>query len=225
MRWPRLSDAPLSMPLRRSTPACAVLTRRSTSGCAPCASWSIFSCALSGVMLAMAPLMPPWDCDWSPLVEDESDDCALAPPMLPLLDAVVPALLPVVLPDELPVEPRALLPPVVLLRLPLLPAALEPVEPVEPLCLLPLLPRLPELCELLCWLPALLVPPTEPLLLPVAGLAVLGEALALPRLPDEPLWLLPEALLPWFRPELWLLPMLEPALSRLASLPLPSVGF
>jgi hypothetical protein len=179
-------------------------------------------------MLAIAPLMPPCDCDWSPLeaeVEDESDDWALAPPMLPLLDAVVPELLPVVLPALLPVEPSALLPvlPVEPLRLPLLPAALEPVEP---LCLLLLLPRLPELCELLCWLPALLVPPTAPLLLPVAGLAVLGEALALPRLlPDELLWLLPDAPLPWLRPEFWLLPMLEPAPSRLASLPFPSVDF
>lgn len=134
-------------------------------------------------------------------------------------------MLPEELPVLLPLEPRALLPPLVLLRLPLLPAALEPDEP---LCWLPselLLPRLPELCELLCWLPALLVPPTEPLLLPVAGLAVLGEALALPRLPDEPLWLLLEALLPWLRPEFWLLPMLEPRPSRLASLPFPSVDF
>jgi hypothetical protein len=148
--------------------------------------------------------------------------------MLPLLLTVVPDDEPVVLPALLPLEPRALLPPLVLLRLPLLPAALEPVEPVEPLCWLPselLLPRLPELCELLCWLPALLVPPTAPLLLPVAGLAVLGEALALPRLPDEPLWLLPEAPLPWLRPEFWLLPMLEPRPSRLASLPFPSVDF
>jgi len=146
--------------------------------------------------------------------------------MLPLLLAVVPALLPVVLPEVLPLEPRALLPPVELPRLPLLPAALEPDEPLCRLLELELeLPRLPELCEPLCMLPALLVPPTAPLLLPVAGLALLGEALALPRLPDEPLWLLPEALLPWFRPEVWLLPMLEPAPSRLASLPFPSVDF
>jgi hypothetical protein len=140
--------------------------------------------------------------------------------MLPLLLAVVP----VVLPEVLPLEPRALLPPVELPRLPLLPAALEPDEPLCRLLELEL-PRLPELCEPLCMLPALLVPPTAPLLLPVAGLALLGEALALPRLPDEPLWLLPEALLPWFRPEVWLLPMLEPAPSRLASLPFPSVDF
>ncbi|BDT60841.1 hypothetical protein MasN3_43350 [Massilia varians] len=167
--------------------------------------------------------MPP--CDWSP-PEVEPDDCALAPPMLPLLPAVVPALLPVVL----PLEPRALLPPVELPRLPLLPAALEPCEPLCWLLELELeleleLPRLPELCEPLCMLLALLVPPMAPLLLPVAGLALLGEALVLPRLPDEPFWLLPEALLPWFRPEVWLLPMLEPAPSRLASLPFPSVGF
>jgi len=151
--------------------------------------------------------------------------------MLPLLPAVVPALLPVVLPEVvlpevLPLEPRALLPPVELPRLPLLPAALEPDEPLCKLLELELeLPRLPEFCEPLCMLPALLVPPTAPLLLPVAGLALLGEALVLPRLPDEPLWLLPEALLPWFRPEVWLLPMLEPAPSRLASLPFPSVDF
>ena len=69
------------------------------------------------------------------------------------------------------------------------------------------------------------MPPVAPVLLPVAGLALRGEALVLPRLPDEPLWLLPEALLPWFSPEPWLLPMLEPALSRLASLPFPSVDF
>jgi hypothetical protein len=133
-------------------------------------------------------------------------------------------LLPVVLPALLPLEPSALLPPVEPLMLPLLPAALEPVEP---LCRPPVLvlPRLPELCEPLCRLPALLVPPTAPLLLPVAGLALLGEALVLPRLPDELLWLLPDALLPWFRPEFWLLPMLEPAPSRLASLPFPSVDF
>jgi hypothetical protein len=139
--------------------------------------------------------------------------------MLPLLLAVVPELLPVVLPAVLPLEPRALLPPLVLLRLPLLPAALEACEPL-------VLPRLPEPWVLLCRLPALLVPPTEPLLEPVAGLALLGEALVLPRLlPDELLWLLPDAPLPWFRPELWLLPMLEPAPSRLASLPFPSVDF
>jgi hypothetical protein len=148
-----------------------------------------------------------------------------------MLPAVVPDELPVVLPVVLPVEPSALLPPVELLRLPLLPAALEPdellrppllpaaLEPDEPLCRL-LLPRLPEPCEPLCRLPALLVPPTEPLLLPVAGLAVLGEALALPRLPDEPLWLLP-----WPRLEPWFLPMLEPESSRFTSLPFPSVDF
>jgi hypothetical protein len=152
--------------------------------------------------------------------------------MLPLLPTEVPLLLPVVL----PLEPSALLPLDEPLMLPLLPAALEPSEllrllPVlpelcEPLCLLVLLvlPRLPEPCELLCWLPALLVPPTAPVLLPVAGLALLGEALVLPRLPDVPLWLLPE-LLPWLRPEFWLLPMLEPAPVRLASLPFPSVDF
>ena len=133
-------------------------------------------------------------------------------------------MLPVVLPALLPLEPSALLPPVEPLRLPLLPAALEPCEPLW-LLRLPELPSLSALCEPLCMLPALLMPPTAPLLLPVAGLALLGEALALPRLPDEPLWLLPDALLPWFRPEFWLLPMLEPALSRLASLPFPSVGF
>ncbi len=73
----------------------------------------------------------------------------------------------------------------------------------------------------------MLVPPTEPVLLPVAGLALLGEALALPRLlPDELLWLLPDApLLLWLWPGFWLLPMLEPAPSRLASLPFPSVDF
>jgi hypothetical protein len=142
--------------------------------------------------------------------------------MLPLLLAVVPRLLPVVLPVVLVLEPSALLPPVELPRLPLLPAALEPSEL---LCWPPLLPRLPEPCEPLCMLPALLVPPTAPVLPPVAGLALLGEALVLPRLPDVPLWLLPDALLPWFRPEFWLLPMLEPAPSRLASLPFPSVGF
>jgi hypothetical protein len=145
--------------------------------------------------------------------------------MLPLLLAVVPRLEPVVLPVLLPLEPSALLPPVEPLRLPLLPAALEPSEPLCWLPMLPVLPRLPEPCKPLCWLPALLVPPMAPVLLPVAGLALLGEALALPRLLDEPLWLLPDALLPWFRPEDWLLPMLEPALSRLASLPFPSVGF
>jgi hypothetical protein len=157
--------------------------------------------------------------------------------MLPLLLAVVPRLLPVVLPVVLPPEPSALLPLDELPMLPLLPAALEPSEllrllpvlpePCEPLCLLLLLvlPRLPEPCELLCWLPALLVPPTAPVLLLVAGLALPGEALVLPRLPDDPLWLLPELLLPWLRPEFWLLPMLEPAPSRLASLPFPSVDF
>jgi len=146
--------------------------------------------------------------------------------MLPLLPTVVPALLPVVLPALLPLEPSALLPLLLPLMLPLLPAALDAGEP---LCWLPrlelVLPRLPELCEPLCMLPALLVPPTAPVLLPVAGLALLGEALVLPRLPDVPLWLLPDALLPWFRPEFWLLPMLEPAPSRLASLPFPSVDF
>jgi len=195
----------------------------------------------------MAAFMPPCDCDWSPL-DDESADCALPPPMLPLLLTVVPdelpvvlpAVLPAVLPDELLLAPRPLLPPLVALMLPLLPAALEPIEPVLPAALDPdepdepdepveplwlLLPMLPEPCVLLCWLPALLVPPMAPLLLPVAGLAVLGEALALPRLPDEPLWLLPEAPLPWLRPEFWLLPMLEPRPSRLASLPFPSVDF
>lgn len=105
-----------------------------------------------------------------------------------------------------------------------LPLCRPPLLP-KPLELGELLPRLPEPCAPLCWLPALLVPPMAPLLLPVAGLAVLGEALVLPRLPDELLWLLLEALLPWFRPELWLLPMLEPAPSRLASLPFPSVDF
>ncbi|MCA1247910.1 hypothetical protein [Massilia sp. MS-15] len=157
--------------------------------------------------------------------------------MLPLLLAVVPELLPVLLPLMpllpmplllLPLEPSALLPllPVEPLRLPLLPA---PLDADEPLCLFVLLPRLPELCAPLCMLPELLellVPPTAPVLLAVAGLALLGEALALPRLLlDELLWLLPEAPLPWLMPEFWLLPMLEPAPSRLASLPFPSVDF
>jgi hypothetical protein len=126
--------------------------------------------------------------------------------LLPLL--LEPRLLPLVLePRLLPLLLR-LLP---LLRLPLLPAALDDDES---LCLLPmppvllvLAPRLPEPCEPLCWLPALLVPPTEPLLDGVAGLALLGEALVL---------------LPRLWPGVWLLPMLE---SRLASLPLPSVDF
>jgi hypothetical protein len=80
-----------------------------------------------------------------------------------------------------------------------------------------------EPCEPLCWLPPLLVPPMAPLLEGVAGLALPGEALVLlPRLPDEPLWLLFDVLLPWLWPGVWLMPMLE---SRLASLPLPSVDF
>ena len=138
---------------------------------------------------------------------------ALPPPMLPLLPVLVPRLLPVVLPmlvllALLPIEPvlpdEALLP-----NEPLLPAALLPSE----------LPLEPE--------PALLVPPTAPVLELVAPLALLGEALALPRLPpDAPLPRLePDAPLLLPRLESWLLPMLEPAPSRLASLPFPSVDF
>lgn len=138
---------------------------------------------------------------------------ALPPPMLPLLPVLVPRLLPVVLPilvllALLPIEP--LLPVALLLPIePLLPAALLPSE----------LPLEPEL--------ALLVPPTAPVLELVAPLVLLGEALALPRLPpDAPLPRLePDAPLLLPRLESWLLPMLEPAPSRLASLPFPSVDF
>lgn len=164
-----------------------------------------------------------------------SDDWELAPPMLP---PVLPVLL-----------PSALLVLLELLRLPLLPAALEGDEP---LCrLLP--DRLDELDGLdeddepLCWLPLLLeglddeplrlllpmLPePCEPLcwlpalLVPPTEPELLGEALALPRLlPDELLWLLPDKLLLWLEPGVWFLPMFEPKPSRLASLPFPSVDF
>ena len=50
-----------------------------------------------------------------------------------------------------------------------------------------------------------------------------GDELVLLRLDDALCWLPDEALVPLFRLESWLLPMLEPAL--LASMPLPSVDF
>ncbi|WP_156885433.1 hypothetical protein [Massilia niastensis] len=113
--------------------------------------------------------------------------------------------------------------------LPLLPAALLPSELPVPDALLPSEPALlPSEPLLPAPLLALLVPPTAPVLPLVAPEALLGEALALPREPpDAPLPRLdPDApLLPLPRLESWLLPMLEPAPSRLASLPFPSVDF
>ena len=50
-----------------------------------------------------------------------------------------------------------------------------------------------------------------------------GDELVLLRFDDALCWLPDEALVPLFRLESWLLPMLEPAL--LASMPLPSVDF
>jgi hypothetical protein len=102
-------------------------------------------------------------------------------------------MLPLLLPrlPELPAPPSELLdePLDEPLMLPLLPAALEPVV-----------------------MPALLVPPTAPVLVLVAGLDEAGE------LPDDA----PVVLFPSLRPVPWSLPMLLPEPSRPA---LPSFDF
>lgn len=104
--------------------------------------------------------------------------------------------------------PRPLLP-----SEPLLPAAelrfddeddCEPIDEPDDEPVLPILP----LDEALCWLD---------------GDSDDGDELVLLRFDDALCWLPDEALVPLFRLESWLLPMLEPDL--LASMPLPSLDF
>jgi hypothetical protein len=160
------------------------------------------ACTLSGEIEEIAALMPPDDLspfasdDEADDEDDESDDG-----VDDWLD------------DD---APRPLLP-----SEPVLPAAelmfddddCEPIdeddcddgEPgAEPEVDEPVLPRLP-LDEALCWLDDD------------------GDELVLLRFDDALCWLPDEAVVPLFRLESWLLPMLEPAL--LASMPLPSVDF
>ena len=209
MRLPRVSDALLSMPLSLSTPAWALLTTRSTIGWAAWAALSIDLCISSGFIEAIMPesfddeslpelmlLEPPMAPEVLP--EPEVDELPMAPEV-PEPDV-----------DELPIAPEEPEPDVdepMLLEEPMLLDEPEPVDepmpPEEPAALL---------------VPALLVPPTAPVLLLVAGLELDDEVPLrlpdeLPVLPDEPeapFWLLEPVC--WSLPRLdcWSLPMLLP---------------
>jgi len=158
---------------------------------------------LSGEIDEIAALMPPDDCSPFDEVDDDADesddgvddwlDDDAPRPLLPI-EPVLPAA--ELMFDDEDCEPIDEL------------EACDDGEPgAEPEVDEPVLPRLP-LDEALCWL----VDNDDD-----------GDELVLLRFDDALCWLPDEAVVPLFRLESWLLPMLEPAL--LASMPLPSVDF